>query len=147
LLLLVVRHRVSFNMLLGLSAFFFLLPWNEARFYKDNVTDFTKCQIYYSRSGSVYKDFFELNDEPLNGSLLDFHFSVMSPSDAHILLAPSTTVEKGDPVYEIVIGAGGNTFCDIRRRQKSSVKATVRIKGLLSALDQQSFWIHMSKGK
>jgi hypothetical protein len=134
-------------MLLGLSAFFFLLPWNEARFYKDNVTDFTKCQIYYSRSGSVYKDFFELNDEPLNGSLLDFHFSVMSPSDAHILLAPSTTVEKGDPVYEIVIGAGGNTFCDIRRRQKSSVKATVRIKGLLSALDQQSFWIHMSKGK
>ncbi|KAJ3637736.1 hypothetical protein MTP99_001172 [Tenebrio molitor] len=132
-------------MLLGLSAFFFLLPWNEARFYKDNVTDFTKCQIYYSRSGSVYKDFFELNDEPLNGSLLDFHFSVMSPSDAHILLAPSTTVEKGDPVYEIVIGAGGNTFCDIRRRQKSSVKATVRIKGLLSALDQQSFWIHMSK--
>ena len=70
----------------------------------------------------------------------------MSPSDAHILLAPSSNIQKGDPVYEIVIGAGGNTFCDIRRMQKSGVKATVRIKGLLSALDLQSFWIHISKG-
>ena len=70
----------------------------------------------------------------------------MSPSDAHILLAPSSSIQKGDPVYEIVIGAGGNTFCDIRRMQKSGVKATVRIKGLLSALDLLSFWIHISIG-
>lgn len=69
----------------------------------------------------------------------------MSPSDAHILLAPASDVQKEDPVYEIVIGAGGNTFCDIRRKQKSEVKATIRIKGLLSALDLQSFWIHISK--
>ncbi|KYB26739.1 hypothetical protein TcasGA2_TC033650 [Tribolium castaneum] len=116
----------------------------NAKFYH-NITDFAKCKIYYSRSGSVYKDFFELNEEPQNGSLLDFHFSVMSPSDAHILLAPSSNLQKGDPVYEIVIGAGGNTFCDIRRMQKSGVKATVRVKGLLTALDPQSFWIHISE--
>lgn len=79
--------------------------------------------------------------------LLDFHFSVLAPSDAHILLAPSDKVEKGDPVYEIVIGAGGNTFCDIRRRQKADVKASVRINGLLSPLDPQSFWLHITKGK
>ncbi|KAJ3648987.1 hypothetical protein Zmor_020751 [Zophobas morio] len=132
-------------MLCGALTFFILLWSTEAKFYKTNVTDFSKCKIYYSRSGTVYKDFFEINDEPQNGSLLDFHFSVMSPSDAHILLAPSSSIQKGDPVYEIVIGAGGNTFCDIRRMQKSGVKATVRIKGLLSALDLQSFWIHISK--
>lgn len=70
----------------------------------------------------------------------------MASSDAHILLAPSSNVEKEDPVYEIVIGAGGNTFCDIRRMQKFAVKATVRMKDLLSALDLQSFWIHISQG-
>lgn len=71
---------------------------------------------------------------------------MIASSDAHILLAPSAKVEKGDPVYEIVIGAGGNTFCDIRRNQKSGVKATVRVKGLLSGLDVHSFWIHISRG-
>ncbi|RZC37961.1 slit -like 1 protein, partial [Asbolus verrucosus] len=124
----------------------FMPPEGEEQQHSRYISDFSKCQIYYSRSGNVYKDFFEITGQPQNGSLLDFHFSVMSASDAHILLAPSDKVQKADPVYEIVIGAGGNTFCDIRRMQKSGVKATIRIKGLLSALDLQSFWIHISKG-
>lgn len=70
----------------------------------------------------------------------------MAPSDAHILLAPSETLDQKDPAYEIVVGAGGNTFCDIRRKQKSDVKASVRVKDLLSALDPHFFWLHISKG-
>ncbi|XP_074042531.1 neuronal acetylcholine receptor subunit alpha-5 isoform X1 [Leptinotarsa decemlineata] len=119
----------------------------SANFYDNNVTDLSKCKIHYSRSGSVYKDFYKISESSgENDTLrLDFHFSVLAPSDAHILLAPSEKVEKGDPVYEIVIGAGGNTFCDIRRKQKSDVRASMRIKGLLSALDPQSFWLHITK--
>lgn len=55
--------------------------------------------------------------------------------------------QKTDPVYEIVLGAGGNTFCDIRRMQKSYVQASKRIKDLLSSLDPTSFWIHYDIGK
>lgn len=79
--------------------------------------------------------------------LLDFHFAVLAASDAHILLAPSSVINSGDPVYEIVIGAGGNTFSDIRRRVKAAVKASIRIKGLLSPVDPRAFWLHITKGK
>lgn len=96
----------------------------------------------------MYTDFYTLSALPSENDTLvvDFHFAVLAPSDAHILLAPSPSVKKGDPAYEIVIGAGGDTFCDIRRSQKANVKASVRIRDLLSALDPNSFWIHISKG-
>lgn len=111
-------------------------------------TDYSKCRIHYSRSEGTYKTFYEFAEIPGESNLtLDFHFSVLSRSDAHILLSPSSNVEKTDSVYEIVIGAGGNTFSDIRRRQKSSVQASYRFKGLLSGLDLSSFWIHIDKGE
>lgn len=115
---------------------------------KTNILDLTKCKVHYSRSGSQYREFYSLEDTPgRNVTLaLDFHFAVLAPSDAHILLAPSESVKKNDPAYEIVIGAGGNTFCDIRRKQKSEVKASQRVSGLLSALDPSFFWLHVTKG-
>lgn len=79
--------------------------------------------------------------------MFDFHFSVLTSSDAHLLLAPSASVTTSDPVYEIVIGAGGNTFCDIRRQQKAEVKESVRIKNLLSAVDVRTFWLHITLGR
>lgn len=108
----------------------------------------SKCKVHYSRSGSKYVDFYSLNEIPgQNQNLsLDFHFAVLAPSDAHILLAPSPMVKKDDPAYEIVIGAGGNTFCDIRRKQKAEVKESKRVRGLLSALDPNFFWLHITKG-
>ncbi|CAG9762060.1 unnamed protein product [Ceutorhynchus assimilis] len=112
--------------------------------YKSNFTDLWKCQVSYSRTGSTYKDFYPV-DVNENASLyIDFHFGVLASSDAHILLTASENVSKTDPVYEIVIGAGGNTFCDIRRMQKSDVRHSVRIKGLLSALDPSLFWLHIT---
>lgn len=111
------------------------------------ILDLSKCKLYYSRSGAAYKDFFEISEEALVNGTLDFHFSVLAGSNAHVLLAPSSSVEKGDPAYEIVIGAGGNVFSDIRRSQKSQVKATKQTPGILSGLDLTSFWIHISSGE
>lgn len=111
------------------------------------LTDLSKCKVYYSRSGTVYKDFFEISDEARpNGSVFDFHFFVLAASNAHILLAPSMNVEKNDPAYEIVIGAGNNLFSDIRRAQKGQVKATNKTPGILNALDPVAFWIRISIG-
>ncbi|XP_056640292.1 acetylcholine receptor subunit alpha-like [Diorhabda sublineata] len=125
----------------------FFFAFVQANIYNNTEIDLKKCKTHYSRSGSVYKDFYSITETPgANDTLLlDFHFTVLAPSDAHILLAPSENVKKTDPAYEIVIGAGGNTFCDIRRKQKSDVKASVRVKGLLNGLDPQSFWLHITK--
>lgn len=123
-----------------------IIPFAEAKFYEANTTDLSKCKIHYSRSDGVYKTFYELSEEARsNGSLLDFHFAVLAPSDAHIVFTTSTELAKSDSLYEIVLGAGGNMFSDIRRAQKSEVKASVPIKNILSSLDPRSFWIHVSK--
>lgn len=51
--------------------------------------DLSNCVVSYSRSGSVYKEFYPLNiNENENDTMvLDFHFAVLASSDAHILLA------------------------------------------------------------
>lgn len=72
---------------------------------------------------------------------------MLAVSEAHILLATSADVKANDPAYEIVIGAGGNTFSDIRRKQKASVRVSYRKKGLLSAVDITGFWIHIYRSK
>ncbi|CAH0550795.1 unnamed protein product [Brassicogethes aeneus] len=121
----------------------------ETKVYSSNITDeeLRTCTTYYSRSGSIYKDFFSIKNPPTENDtlLLDFHFSVLAASDAHILLAASESVSRTDPVYEVVIGAGGNTFCDIRRQQKAAVKSSIRRNGLLSAVDVKTFWLHITK--
>ena len=110
-------------------------------------SDFTKCKIHYSRSETTYTTFFEVPEEnELNDTLLDFHFSVLARRDAHILFAPSDNLTSYDPVYEIVLGAGGNTFCAIRKLQKTNVKASRYINDILSAVDVRSFWVHIFKG-
>ncbi|XP_050316044.1 neuronal acetylcholine receptor subunit beta-3-like [Anthonomus grandis grandis] len=127
----------------GLLIFFVIFSdFGDCMFYKSNVTDLSKCNVSYSRTGSTYKDFYPIYTKK-SGLFLDFHFAVLAQSDAHILLAESENINKSDPAYEIVIGAGGNTFSDIRRMQKSDVRHSVRIKNLLSALDPQFFWLHI----
>lgn len=104
--------------------------------------------MHYSRSEGSYRVFYEITELSFDTNLtIDLHFSVLALSDAHVLLSTSPFVQKTDPVYEIVLGAGGNTFCDIRRMQKSSVQSSKRIKDLLSGLDPTSFWIHFDIGK
>ncbi|KAK5649125.1 hypothetical protein RI129_004017 [Pyrocoelia pectoralis] len=123
-----------------------IISFAHAEKYDANSTDLSKCKIHYTRSEGSYKDFYEISNEAHeNETILDFHFWVLAPSDAHILFTPSTKLNKGDPAYEIVLGAGGNMFSDIRRAQKASVKASIRLKNVLSSLDPQPFWIHISK--
>ncbi|KAK4884115.1 hypothetical protein RN001_000386 [Aquatica leii] len=118
----------------------------NANVYEANTTDLSKCKVHYSRSEDTYKHFYEIADESHgNDTILDFHFLVLAASDAHILFSPSMKLNKNDPAYEIVLGAGGNMFSDIRRAQKSAVKASVRLNNILSSLDPQAFWIHISK--
>lgn len=71
---------------------------------------------------------------------------MLAPRDAHILLSPSAQITNSDPVYEIVLGAGMNTFSVIRRLQKAAAKQSQSTPNLLTSLDIKSFWIHVSEG-
>ncbi|EDW61103.1 neuronal acetylcholine receptor subunit alpha-4 [Drosophila virilis] len=69
-------------------------------------------------SGYAYKDFFMVhtldnNNVKLN-ERLHLKFYVLTSMDAHILLSVTNRPRPNDRVYEIVIGAGGNTFSAIR---------------------------------
>ncbi|XP_065168807.1 acetylcholine receptor subunit beta-type unc-29-like isoform X2 [Atheta coriaria] len=115
----------------------------NGKFYKENVTNYNDCKIYYTRFEGGYNTFFDLAESEDPELLVDLHIAVLAVSEAHILLATSADVKANDPAYEIVIGAGGNTFSDIRRKQKASVRVSYRKKGLLSAVDITGFWIHI----
>ncbi|XP_059487548.1 neuronal acetylcholine receptor subunit beta-3-like isoform X2 [Neocloeon triangulifer] len=71
-------------------------------------------------------------------------FTVRAASDAHILLAPSDNATIGHPVYEIVLGAGRNTFSDIRRALRTGTKSNLQTPELLSGFEPRSFWIRLS---
>nr|XP_022903316.1 neuronal acetylcholine receptor subunit non-alpha-2 [Onthophagus taurus] len=117
--------------------------------YKENITDFSKCKTHFSSSQGEYTDFFQIINRESNSTqdlIVDFHFSVLAQSDAHILLTPSKRINNKDPVYEIVLGAGRNSYSSIRRALRTQIKSTIRHKTkLLSFYEPQSFWLHVSR--
>jgi hypothetical protein len=46
---------------------------------------------------------------------------------------------------QIVLGAGANTFSDIRRLRRTSTRATLRTLQILSSQETRGFWIRQSK--
>lgn len=92
-----------------------------------------------------------------HSDLLNIKLFVLGSKDAHILLSSTDKLKSDSPLYEIgkfsavavsdgsihllivcnsvVLGAGGNTFAEIRRRRQSSTMATVRLQKLLSSIE------------
>ncbi|GJQ78580.1 hypothetical protein Trydic_g11690 [Trypoxylus dichotomus] len=114
--------------------------------YIDNTTDFSRCQMHVSRSETEYTIFYEIdkyNQFRSNWYQFDFHFSVLAPSNAHILISETNKVADRDAVYEIVLGAGANTFSDIRRLIRGQTKHQVKTANILSSIDYTAFWIRV----
>lgn len=69
----------------------------------------------------------------------DFAFNLriilLATKDAHILLSPVKNVNSSDDVYEIVLGAGENTFCEIRKNKQKNPIKTKLVKDVLSPID------------
>ncbi|KAF4532931.1 hypothetical protein B566_EDAN015643, partial [Ephemera danica] len=72
------------------------------------------------------------------------NFRVRAFSDAHIMLSMTSNPVDGEPVYEIVLGAGRNSFSDIRRMRKTGTRVTQTTPGIVSATDLRGFWIRVS---
>lgn len=106
----------------------------------------SKCQEYSSFKGYGYKHFFKIKDLE-HADVSDYTFTMriilLASKDAHILLSsiPHPTEEN---VYEIVLGAGENTFCEIRKnKQKNPIKTKI-IKDVLSSIDPVPLLITIS---
>lgn len=95
--------------------------------------------------GYGYRQFFHLSEtslhSPIAGGDLLVKFMVRARSDAHVLLSPSPSPEESESVYEIVLGAGKNTFSDIRRLRRTATRASSLTKDLLSSTDLRGFWV------
>lgn len=110
-------------------------------------TDTPDCKMLYT-FGYGYRQFLHLSESslhsPLVGGDLLIKFMVRARSDAHVLLSPSPSPEDSEPVYEIVLGAGRNSFSDIRRRRRAATRASAMTKDILSPTDLRGFWIRIN---
>ncbi|KXJ73306.1 hypothetical protein RP20_CCG016064 [Aedes albopictus] len=118
---------------------------------KYNVTyaDLDKCKQYNAVSGYNYHAYFKLadldNHNPDNETVVNLRLFVVAAKDAHVLLSDSDSNSPESQVYEIVIGAGANTFSEIRKQRKKNPLKTKSTKGVLSAIDPLPLRIRITK--
>lgn len=70
-----------------------------------------QCKSTDYTVGYGYKNWHNATEIPTADGTVKFKFYVQAESDAHIMLAR----EPASSGYEIVLGGGSNTFCDIRK--------------------------------
>ncbi|KAH8299472.1 hypothetical protein KR044_001735, partial [Drosophila immigrans] len=99
--------------------------------------------------GYAYKDFFMVhaldNNNIKDNERLHLKFYVLTSMDAHILLSVTSHPRHMDRVYEIVIGAGGNTFSAIRTNMGMRRVSTNQDPQLLSIYEPTPIEIVQTK--
>lgn len=127
--------------------FIVILFWNIVLAFADkefnvSLSELQECKDYKikSRSGYVYKKFYEIENEFNNTNshsdyLLRLKFYAQTTNDAHILLSTTDHPGPKERVYEIVIGAGGNTFSIIRDNLQRGRLTYKNQGGILSAIE------------
>ncbi|XP_017096832.2 uncharacterized protein NtR [Drosophila bipectinata] len=108
--------------------------------YNITFAQLDTCDSYsIGQSGYAYRDFFMVhsldNNKARSGERLHLKFYVLTSMDAHILLSVTDRLRPTDRVYEIVIGAGGNTFSAIRTAMGLRRVATNQDRNLLSVYE------------
>ncbi|XP_055532815.1 uncharacterized protein LOC129722956 [Wyeomyia smithii] len=119
--------------------------------YNVSYADLDKCKQFNAVSGYNYHTFFKLKDLENhnldNETIVNLRLFVVTNKDAHILLSDvdSASPEATNQVYEIVIGAGANTFSEIRKQRKKNPLKTKTTKGVLSPIDPLPLRIRITK--
>ncbi|XP_073847024.1 neuronal acetylcholine receptor subunit NtR [Musca autumnalis] len=119
--------------------------------YNVSLAQMDTCRHYTIplNRGYNYAHFFHLpqlkNNKLADNELLHLKFYVMTARDAHILLASTDHPRLMDKVYEIVIGAGRNTFSTIRTSMGRRRVATNQDPNILSMLDPTPIEIIQTK--
>nr|XP_006816218.1 PREDICTED: uncharacterized protein LOC102809517 [Saccoglossus kowalevskii] len=108
------------------------------------VTTFihSMCEEWHFDSTSTSYDYQFIEASP---GVTRTDFEVKANNDVHIALSEEERVI--DPMYEIVLGASGNTRSVIRRGSLSNEKKSVQTPGIVSMNEWRSFWISWSNGE
>lgn len=131
-----------------------------------NISVLDHCKQYLANIGYNYRHHFKIADlkhaTPKDDELLRLNIVILGQKDAHILLTPSTDTTPDMAVYEIgkhrwssmkdlllkkvclVLGAGANSFCEIRRKKKSQPLKTKRME-ILSPTDPVPIAIRLTR--
>jgi len=106
-----------------------------------------KCSVYYTM-GYKYQHWFSFNatadntTDVGNGNQSVFlKFYVQALSDAHVML----TSEPQSFGYEIVLGGGANSFCDLRRSSRMTSMVTLTTPKILYLRNPTGFWIRFTQ--
>lgn len=85
--------------------------------------DLDNCLHYIADEGYSYKKFFKIRPDMQHtrnaDDLVHLKMYVHAAKDVHILLSGSVNPSLMEPVYEIVLDAGGDTYSEIRSRLRT----------------------------
>ncbi|XP_050554351.1 uncharacterized protein LOC118279296 isoform X4 [Spodoptera frugiperda] len=122
-----------------------------------NVTTFVytpkmaqQCKEHICQDGYNYKIFYSVDTDNLKAlskdsdTAFEMHLGIQATSNGHILLSPVQKPGYSDPVYEIVVGGGGNQFTELRRNLKRNARTSVKTPRILSSFEVRGFYIKMS---
>ncbi|XP_028178846.1 neuronal acetylcholine receptor subunit alpha-5 [Ostrinia furnacalis] len=108
----------------------------------------THCKEHICQRGYSYDTYYSVDAEDRknynsDGVTFEMHIAIQAGSNGHILLSSVAYPDHNDPVYEIVVGGGGNKFTELRRNLKRNAKASSVTVGILSAVELRGFYIRL----
>ncbi|XP_068624197.1 neuronal acetylcholine receptor subunit non-alpha-2-like [Battus philenor] len=110
-----------------------------------------RCREHICQHGYSYDTYYRvdssdrrrLKSEP--ELAFEMHLAILASSNGHILLSTVAQPTTSDPVYEIVIGGGGNKFTELRRNFRRNARASYKTIGILSPIEFRAFYIKISE--
>lgn len=114
-------------------------PIHSASRFNVTSDDLDHCAHYIVDDGYMYKQFFAIRPDmqhpARNAShdLVHLKLYVHAEKDVHILLSGTVQPDLDEPVYEIVLDAGSETFSEIRSRLRRSPLATSRRANVIAS--------------
>nr|XP_021208542.1 uncharacterized protein LOC101737467 isoform X3 [Bombyx mori] len=121
----------------------------------DNFTysykDAMRCKEHICRHGYSYETFYRVDANEMRSinvdphSVFEMHIAIQAASNGHIVLSEIPNPGVSDPVYEIVVGGGGNKFTELRRNLRRNAKSSVTTPQILSPIELRGFYIKISE--
>ncbi|CAD0205834.1 unnamed protein product [Chrysodeixis includens] len=109
------------------------------------------CKEHICQDGYSYNTFYSVDDENMkqitkNSDIsFEMHIGIQAVNNGHILLSPVPRPGDSDPVYEFVVGGGGNKFTELRRNLKRNAKKSVLTPKILSSFEARGFYIKIAQ--
>ncbi|KAJ8708358.1 hypothetical protein PYW07_010483 [Mythimna separata] len=122
---------------------------NQSYVYTSHMA--SKCKEHICTDGYSYKSFYSVDSDNLKAikrdaeTVFEMHLGIQATSNGHILLSPVMRPGYSDPVYEIVVGGGGNQFTELRRNLKRNARSSVKTPRILSSFEVRGFYIKISQ--